>query len=330
MQTLRNLFMVTAAVGLVSLGAACTKDGGGSKAEQADDSIVARVNDSVITTADLQEELDKLPPYLKSRVATPEGRREFLDNLLTRRALMEEAERLGLADDPQIAKQIREYRERLILQRLMQDNIPKEPEVSEDEIRTYFDSNPQEFKESEQVRVRHILIKAEQNDPAEKRQAAQQRARELLNRARGGEDFQQLAREHSEDVGSATRGGDLGFFPRGRMAKPFEDTAFNMKDEGELSGVVETQFGYHVIQFVDRQEARERSYEDARDQIRRRLAPQRQRDSYQGFIETVKGRHEIVINEAALQNMGASIDDKPAAAPQAHDHHDHEDHDHAY
>jgi peptidyl-prolyl cis-trans isomerase C len=331
MGKLRNVFTASAVVGLVVTGAACSK--GGSTSAKKSGEVVARVNDVEITTAELQEELDKLPPYLKGRVATPEGRREFLDNMLTRRALMEEADRLGLEKDPQIARQIQEYRERLILQKLMQENIPKEPEVTEEEVRKYYDSNPDEFKESEQVRVRHVLIKVEPGQEGAKKQEARQKAEQVLRSAKRGEDFEALARQHSQDPGSANRGGDLGFFPRGRMAKPFEDTAFAMTKAGQLSDVVESQFGFHVIQFVDRQAAKEKSFEEAREQIRRRLGPQKQRDTYQSFVSNVKDKHKIVVFEDALKAMSGSKaaapeQPKPAAKAPAADHDDHAGHDH--
>jgi peptidyl-prolyl cis-trans isomerase C len=311
MPTLRKLILATCVLGTVTLGAACSK---GKEGAKNDGSVVARVDGKAITTAELQEELDKLPPYLKGRVGTPEGRREFLDNLLTRKALMAEADHLGLERDPAIAKQITEYRERLILQKLMQDRIPKEPSLGEDEIRKYYDDNADEFKESAQVRVRHVLIKSEASEDAAKRQIARKKAEQVLARAKGGADFEKLAAETSEDVGSKSKGGDLGFFPRGRMAKAFEDAAFSLAKPKELSGVIETQFGYHVIQFLEIQESKEKSFEEAKEQIRRRLAPQKQRESYQDFITSIKAKHKIEVNDEVLSAMvvGGKETPKPA------------------
>ncbi len=312
MATLRNVFVTATVTGVVLMGAACSSKG--TDAVKKEGKVVAQVDDVTITTGELQEELDKLPPYLKGRVATAEGRREFLDNLLTRKALMLEADTLGIENDPQISRQIAEYKERLVLQKLMQDNIPKDPQLSDEEIRKYFDEHTDEFKEGAQVRVRHVLIKSEPGDPDAKKQEARRKAEQVRKRARGGEDFEKLAKQYSEDVGSKNRGGDLGFFPRGRMAKPFEDTAFALSKPNEISDVVETQFGYHVIQYVDRQEPKEKTFDEAKEQIRRRLAPQRQRDSYQTFITNIKDKRKIVVHDDVLASMGG---DKSAEAPKA-------------
>jgi peptidyl-prolyl cis-trans isomerase C len=310
MVTVRKVFAGVAVAGLVAtLGTACNKGGNAKKGGK----TVATVDDEDISTGELQDELDKLPPYLKGRVSTPEGRKEFLDNLLTRRALMHEAKTTGIESDPQIQKQINEYKERLILQKLMQENIEKEPQVSDDEIKKYFDSHPEEFKESEQVRARHILIKTDGNATPQQKAEAKAKAEKLLARAKKGEDFEKLAKENSQDPGSASRGGDLGFFPKGRMAPAFEASAFAMKKPGQLSGVVETQFGFHVIQYVDRQVTKEKGFDEAKEVIRRRLAPQKQRESYQAFIENVKKKHKIEVKDDVLNTMTAPAGDAPAA-----------------
>ncbi len=311
MVALRNVLVASAAVAVLTTGVACSK---GAGTEKKSGKVVARIDSVEITTGELQEELDKLPPYLKGRVATPEGRREFLENLLTRRALMLEAEDLGLEKDPQIARQITEYKERLILQKLMQENIPKEPQITDEDLQAYYDEHADEFKVGEQVRARHILLKVDAKDAGDKRAAVRKKAEDLLKRARRGENFEKLAKEHSED-GSASRGGDLGFFPRGRMVEEFEKVAFAMTKEGEISNLVETKFGYHIIQFVGRQPAKEKSFEEAKEQIRRRLAPQRQREGYQTFVDNVKQKHKITIQEDVLASLGADKDEKAAVKP---------------
>ena len=300
MLTFSKSFAILATVGMIATGAACNK---GATSAKKGGKTVAKVDSEEITTGELQDELDKLPPYLKGRIATPEGRKEFLDNLLTRRALMHEAADSGIEKDPAIQKQITEYKERLILQKLMQENIEKDPQLSDEEIKKYFEGHPEEFKESEQIRARHILIKAEPSASADQKAEAKKKAQALLARAKKGEDFEKLAKENSQDPGSATRGGDLGFFPKGRMAKQFEDTAFAMKKAGQIADLVETQFGFHIIQYVDRQISKEKGYDEAKEQIRRRLGPQKQREGYQAFIENVKKKHKIEINEAELKAM---------------------------
>lgn len=128
------------------------------------------------------------------------------------------------------------------------DALTKDAIVTEAELRKYYDDNAARFTAPEERRVSHILIKADKDKPAAERDKARARAQALLEEARKNPaGFAELARKNSEDTGSATQGGDLDFFPRGAMVKPFEDTAFAMK-QGEISNVVETDFGFHILQ----------------------------------------------------------------------------------
>jgi peptidyl-prolyl cis-trans isomerase D len=137
--------------------------------------------------------------------------------------------------------------------------------ISDGEVRIYYEDNIDMFKEKKQVRARHILFKLAQNASEEKEKEVKEKAFAVMRRARAGEDFATLARENSEGP-TAKDGGDLGYFSAGDMVKPFEDAAFNMK-KGEISDLVRTRFGYHVIKVEDVKEARIKPLEEVRDQI---------------------------------------------------------------
>jgi peptidyl-prolyl cis-trans isomerase D len=127
------------------------------------------------------------------------------------------------------------------------DGIQKQVEVTPDKVKEYYEEHRAEFETPEERRASHILISVPAGATPEQKAEAGRRAEGLLAQARKTpRAFAELARKHSEDPGSATEGGDLGFFPRGRMVKPFEETVFAMK-AGEIAGPVETQFGYHII-----------------------------------------------------------------------------------
>lgn len=142
--------------------------------------------------------------------------------------------------------------------------------VGEAEAKAYYDENRDRlYTNKEQVRASHILIKAAQGIPPAEEEAARARAEAALARARAGEDFASLARTLSED-GSASSGGDLGFFDRGRMVPAFEEAAFALP-EGGLSGVVRTDFGFHVIKVTGRRAAGVRPFAEVKDSIVRQL-----------------------------------------------------------
>jgi len=137
--------------------------------------------------------------------------------------------------------------------------------VTEEEISDYYELNQERFKDPEQVKARHILFKVAPNASESEEAEAKEGALAILKRARAGEDFSELAKKHSQDL-SASNGGDLGYFQRGKMAKPFEDLAFGLKP-GELGGPVRTKFGWHIIKVDDVKEASIKTLADVRDEI---------------------------------------------------------------
>lgn len=140
---------------------------------------------------------------------------------------------------------------------------------TEEEIREYYEANPSRFETAPEVRASHILVRPESRDP-EGMEAARARAAELLELLKAGEDFSELARTHSGDPGTAKKGGDLGWFPRGMMVKPFEDAAFSL-GKGEVSDVVETPFGFHIIRVDDMKPTGVKPFEAVKGDIRKIL-----------------------------------------------------------
>jgi peptidyl-prolyl cis-trans isomerase D len=134
--------------------------------------------------------------------------------------------------------------------------------VSPQDVKRHYEDNPQQFSTPEQVRASHILLKTEGKDEA----AVKKQAEELLAKIKGGADFAALATKVSEDTGSAEKGGDLDFFGRGAMVKPFEDKAFSLQP-GEVSDVVQSEHGFHIIKVTDKKAATTRALDDARVQI---------------------------------------------------------------
>ena len=165
-------------------------------------------------------------------------------------------------------------------------------EISDEEILTFYTENPTFFQAPEEVSARHILFKVEAGADDETKAAAKAKAEAARKRALAGEDFATLAIELSEGP-SGPKGGDLGFFTRERMVAPFADAAFAMMP-GEISGVVETQFGYHVIMVEERREARTVPLEEAKDRIRQGLAQEGQGERVEALLISLREKAEIV------------------------------------
>ncbi len=154
------------------------------------------------------------------------------------------------------------------------DSIKKSISVNEQDVKSYYEQNVARLSGNEERRASHILINAPRDAPAAERQKAKAQAQELLAQVRKSPDqFAELAKKNSQDKGSAANGGDLDFFARGAMVKPFEDAAFSMK-KGDISDLVESDFGYHIIQLTDIRAPKQRSFEELRAGIESDLKTQ--------------------------------------------------------
>ncbi len=158
--------------------------------------------------------------------------------------------------------------------------------LPEQDLRTYYEQNLQRLAGQEQRRASHILITAAKDAPGAERDKARARAQELLAQLRKTpKAFADLARKNSQDPGSASKGGDLDFFARGAMVKPFEDAVFGMK-EGEISEVVESEFGFHIIQLTGIKSPKAPSFEAMRPQLEADLRKQQAQRKFAELAET--------------------------------------------
>lgn len=190
--------------------------------------------------------------------------------------------------------------------------------VTEREIVDYYELNQEKYTNPEEVKARHILLKVEENAPAAQEEKVKGKAFELLKRIKEGEDFISLAKKYSQDT-SASEGGDLGFFKRGQMVKPFEEAAFSL-EIGEVSEPVKTRFGWHIIKVEDKKSASVKAFQDVRGEIERKiksflaqdLAHERALDSldqmpYSVDLKTYAGQLGLEAEESDYFVRGGSI-----------------------
>jgi len=176
------------------------------------------------------------------------------------------------------------------------DALKKGIAISEDDLRKYYTENEKRYTTPEERRASHILIKADKDAPKAEREKAKARAEALLAEVRKNpSSFAEIAKKNSDDEGSAEKGGDLDFFGRGAMVKPFEDAAFALKP-GEISGIVASDFGYHIIQLNAVRGGQKKSFEEVRpeieNEIRNQLAQKRFSDAAVEFGDTVYEQSE--------------------------------------
>ncbi len=158
--------------------------------------------------------------------------------------------------------------------------------VSDDEVRKAYESNKDRYRTGERVKIRHILLKTTEK-PKEEHPKIRARIEDLLKKIQGGADFAELAKKNSEDIGSATKGGDLDWIVKGQTVKNFEETAFSLK-ANELSKVIQTEYGFHILQVMEKESARLKPFEEAKAELAGELKTQRSRDASQSALDTLQ------------------------------------------
>jgi peptidyl-prolyl cis-trans isomerase C len=160
----------------------------------------------------------------------------------------------------------RQVRDNIIIRETVESIVDKQVKITPEDARAFYDGNPDQFKQPELVRASHILIRCspDATDEVKKEKRAQIDA--ALALVKGGSKFADVAKKVSEDPGSAENGGDLGYFPRGRMVPEFDTVAFSLKTN-EISGVITTQFGYHILQVTGRKPAGTMSFDEVKDKL---------------------------------------------------------------
>lgn len=200
----------------------------------------------------------------------------------------------ALADRGTTEQKLRDdARTNMGINKLVEAEIASVQPATEAEARDFYQKNPKEFEQPEAVRASHILIRADQNADAAAKAKARGEAEAVLTKAKAGEDFGQLAKQHSSD-GSAQQGGDLNFFPRGQMVPAFEQAAFALQT-GQISGIVETQFGYHIIKVTDRRAASVVPFERVDQQIRQFLTEKNKKARADSFVAELKKKARIEV-----------------------------------
>jgi peptidyl-prolyl cis-trans isomerase D len=198
--------------------------------------------------------------------------------------------------------------------------LSKDVTVTEADLKAYYDQNASRYTQAEERRARHILVKAEREAPAAEREQAKAKAEKLLAEVRAlPASFAAVAKARSDDPGSAERGGDLDSFGRGAMVKPFEDAVFAMKP-GEISPLIETDFGYHIIQLTELRGGDKRPFDAVRPEIeaevRRSLAQRKYAEAAEQFSNMVYEQSDSlqpVIDKFKLDKRSATVRREPAA-----------------
>jgi len=228
----------------------------------------------------------------KSLNDSPDRRKQFIENHILSKLIFEEGVKRGLDKEPEVQKKLRELEQHLVVQQVMEGQ--QEATVTDEDVKAYYDAHQQEFS-TERVKASHILV----DDEA---LAKDIHAQVTADPSKFGE----LAGKHSKDLSNAKRGGDLGLFGRGRMVKEFEDTAFALQKDGDISAPVKTRFGWHIIMRTGREEGTVQPFDQVKNQIKVKLVSERRRERTTKFLDELKAKNAVKIDETVLANAKAS------------------------
>jgi peptidyl-prolyl cis-trans isomerase C len=184
-------------------------------------------------------------------------------------------------------------RTEMTVNRTLESEIGPRAAVQAQELETYYKENPDQFKQPERLRASHILIAANETATPDVKKAARAQAEEVLTRARAGEDFAALAKQFSKDS-SAQNGGDLNYFPRGQMVPAFDKVAFALKP-GEISDVVETPFGYHIIKATDYKPAGIVPLSEVSTRLESFLRARKEQDLANAFVRSLRAKYKVEV-----------------------------------
>lgn len=252
-----------------------------------------------IVLSDVEADARRLPDVTRRAALSREPNvKEQATALLVRRVMAAQAKAQQFDKDPVLAAEVQIAVDRVLADAVLKD-IDRKSRPSDTELlryaRTLYDAEPERFNVPAQTRARHILIPRSLPDAGAK---AEDIRKQLLN----GGNFEQLAQQHSTDYGSAAKGGDLGFFSKGAMVPEFEAAVDALKMPGDLSPVVSTQFGLHIIRLEARRAAQKRPFDELRDTLVNQAANSLANEARQKAIEAIRADikyHDAVIKEFA-------------------------------
>lgn len=263
--------------------------------------MLATIDKDKVTLEEFNKELDKIPVNMKMAVATESGKRSFLDNLIIKKLLLKEAAKNKIENEQEFQTRLLDIKTQLLIESLLRKRIASSPQLSDEEVKKYYEANKDKFKKEKEIGTRHILLKTEEE------------AKQIKDKLKNGEDFIELAKQYSIEPNARTSGGDIGFHPKGALLPEYEEAAFKLTKNGQVSGIVKTQYGYHIIRLEGTKPPSFVPLEEVKDFIKQQMAQEKQKELIEKYVEELKKNAKITVNETLLK------DEKPASDKKAPD-----------
>lgn len=306
--------------------------------------IIARVNNQIITRSDYEREQQQIKEETQqqdpSRAEPAEGQKDVLRGLIDRELLLEKGKDLDISADTDLIKRLDEMRKQMkldtmedlekaaqsqgvsfedfkqnmrteiITQKVIQREVGSRINISKDEEQAFYDAHKSELSHPEQVRLSEILVSTEQaGDDQQKIDAAKAKADDLLKQIKAGTNFDDVAKKESQGP-SASQGGDLGFFERGKLAKQLEDLTFNMK-KGDISDVVRTKQGFVILKATEHEKAGVPSFKDIESRLQEAVYMQKLQPALRDYLKKLREDAFIDIKTGYVDTGASPNESKP-------------------
>ncbi|MCX8033945.1 MAG: peptidyl-prolyl cis-trans isomerase [Thermodesulfovibrio sp.] len=268
------------------------------------DEVILKAGSSKLTKKELQEDLKTLPPQTKAFLASPEGINRLKDELVKREVLYEEAKKKDLAKSEEFKRRLEEFKKITLINILLEQELKNIQQVTEKDAKDYYEKNKDQFIKPTEVRLSQIVVKTDEE------------AKKVYERVDKGEDFAKIAKELSKDEKTKASGGDMGFFKKGQLDPQIENLAFSLR-KGQVSPPVNRKDGLYIFKVTD-VKGTPVEFEQIKQQLTEQLKAKKQQDWFNSYIDDLKKKHKVEINEKALQEMlsqaliGNKTDEKPA------------------
>ncbi len=272
--------------------------------------VIATVGEKSITITDIEAKLKELPPHLRASYNIPKRKKEFVDNLVRFEAMLQEARRRGLEKDPEVKTML----DRIMVQQLVKiwrKEFKNKVAVTDEDIKKYYDEHQNEFIRPERIRASHIFIASTKNDPNRRKLRANTlkmlRAIKKKEKENKKTAFAEYASSQSNDSSTKQMAGNLGFKTREELTRLWGETfataAFNLRTIGELSNIVETDKGFHLVKLSGRQRGMEQSFDSVKSRISRRVSAEKRSRSLDEYINQLKSKANVKIDEKKLSQI---------------------------
>jgi parvulin-like peptidyl-prolyl isomerase len=289
---MKRFAVFTIIIPLLFVFFACAKKG-----EQQTGPYLAKVGNAAITQADLDREIKNLPEFAQKFFEGPGGKEKFLDELIKKELIYQEALKKGVDKNPEFLKKVEDFKKITLISQLLEKEIETKAKVTEKDAKDYYDKHKAELASVSQIRASHILAKTEAE------------ANNILARLKKGEDFAALAKKSSIDTGTAKNGGDLGYFSAGQMSPEIEQAAIKLKP-GEVGGPIKTKFGYDIIKVVDKKMGKPLEFEKIKNAIMQRISSEKQKEVFDSYVENLKKSYKIDVNKDAVAKLDSGSGQK--------------------